>query len=98
MAAQPHLTADAPANARPPTSPLDDTKSLGDTADEELGTPDTPPIQSAFVNLSRGDAVKTFWYATMCCFFAGVCVLMEGYQSSTAGESLLSIPACLCCL
>ncbi|KAL1404868.1 hypothetical protein Q8F55_008479 [Vanrija albida] len=83
----PHLTAEAPAS---PASPRDlDLKSLSDP--EDIDTPSAPPIQSAFVNLTRGQAVRTFWYATMCCFFAGVCVLMEGYQSSTAGSIVSNI-------
>ena len=43
-------------------------------------------MASAYSSLTRWESVKTFWFATMLCFFAGVCVLMEGYQGQITGR------------
>ena len=47
----------------------------------------TPPPVSAFAHLTKLQAVKVFRKATMLCFFAGLCVLMEGYQGQITGKS-----------
>lgn len=58
-----------------------------DNRDLESTATDPPPLASAFVNLNKWQATRTFWRATLCCFFAGFCVLMEGYQASLSGMS-----------
>jgi hypothetical protein len=45
---------------------------------------------SAFVNLTKWQATKVFWRATLLCFFGGLCVLMEGYQGQITGASRVS--------
>ncbi|KAL1407893.1 hypothetical protein Q8F55_007329 [Vanrija albida] len=49
------------------------------------------PIVSEFLHLSRWQTTKTFWHATLCCFFGGVCVLMEGYQGSITGSIVSNV-------
>ncbi|WOO81685.1 MFS transporter fmqE [Vanrija pseudolonga] len=52
---------------------------------------DTKVIASEFLHLSRWQTTKTFWRATLCCFFGGVCVLMEGYQGSITGSIVSNV-------
>ncbi|KAL1410692.1 hypothetical protein Q8F55_001634 [Vanrija albida] len=69
-----------------------DSPQLDEKFDLDVMGPDGhTPLASEFLHLSRWQATKVFWRATMCCFFAGVCVLMEGYQGSVAGSIVSNV-------
>lgn len=60
-------------------------KGLVDIEDKDKERSNQNDLASAFVDLTRWQATRTFWRATSCCFLAGVCVLMEGYQGTLSG-------------
>ncbi|GFZ49652.1 hypothetical protein JCM24511_07053 [Saitozyma sp. JCM 24511] len=57
-----------------------------DLDDKVEALPNESGPVSAFVNLTKWQATKIFWRATLLCFFGGLCVLMEGYQGQITGS------------
>ena len=62
------------------------TPSLTDDGEKQVLPLESETRQhSPFDDLTKLRATGVFWRSTMMCVFAGLCILMEGYQGTVTG-------------